>query len=358
MELHHQRLVFGANRPNRRFQSVLHFPWRNILRGIRPDGGARQVCYPRLPRHAATIRASRASNAPGDASSGLMSISLIRRLLDDKLAEAHQNLFKCGHIHGSAPANTLQRLETLAFAPSAAAPTWYSSGGRASARSRYTSTSCPPEPNRITGPNCASTRTAQNEFVPVQPHHRLNRDSKKACRARLLRQRKSGWPEMPRRTESSSVKVQLHAADIGLVRDRFRMDFQHDRESERLGQIHCFFRAPRDLCRNCGNSVERPASLSIRLRSKACGPRRRTRARISSTAPTNRLCRFRLIGEMGVSYKPAHVVAVTPHIVECPGRRVRIGECRNAGGVQNGLASRDYLAAHPACQDWFAVSFA
>ena len=55
-----------------------------------------------------------------------MSISLIQRLLDDQLAEAHQQLFERGQVDRLAAAHALQRCEDAASAPSCAAPAWCS----------------------------------------------------------------------------------------------------------------------------------------------------------------------------------------------------------------------------------------
>src|SRR5208282_3472115 len=79
------------------------------------------------------------------------------------------------------------------------------------------------------GPELRVHAAAQDELVSFRPHHRLNRDSEKACRARLCRNGSlDGLKCLPDRIFVK--KVQLYAADVGLVRDGFRMDLQHYRE--------------------------------------------------------------------------------------------------------------------------------
>ena len=63
----------------------------------------------------------------------------------------------------------------------------------------------------------------------------------------------------------------------------------------------------------------------------------------------------RIIGQHGRFVKPLEVVAVTPHVVECPRGGIRIGKRRDIGAVQNALSRRNFGASHPTGKDRLPV---
>ena len=137
-------------------RAVLGGPGGDVLRRIGADRGPGQLVLGRPPGRAAITRASSASRPSGEASSGLMSISLIQRLLDDQLAEAHQELLERREVDRLAAAHALAAPCRSGSAPSSAGPASCSAAAGPSARSLKTSTSWPPVPKSSTGPNCGS----------------------------------------------------------------------------------------------------------------------------------------------------------------------------------------------------------
>ena len=106
------------------------------------------------------------------------------------------------------------------------------SGGRPSARSLKTSTSWPPEPKSSTGPNCGSIDAADDQLVAVQLTIGCTVTPWK-CSAPLLLASTGFADELERLAHRVGVReVELHAADIGLVRDRVGVELEHHREAD------------------------------------------------------------------------------------------------------------------------------
>ena len=89
--------------------AVLGGPGTDVLGGVGADGRPGQVARRRCSDSCTITRASSASSRSGEASSGLMSISLIHVLLDDELAEADQELLERRQIDRLAAADALER---------------------------------------------------------------------------------------------------------------------------------------------------------------------------------------------------------------------------------------------------------
>ena len=107
MELHHQRLVFRTNGPDRHFASVFQPPLPDVLHWIGPNGGLRQLLGLRR-RSCTTMRASSASNCSGVASRGLMSISLIQGCSSTSWLKRTSNPSSAVRLTGFAAAHSLQ----------------------------------------------------------------------------------------------------------------------------------------------------------------------------------------------------------------------------------------------------------
>ena len=91
--IHHQRLVLGPDRPDGDGRAVLRAVQARRTASDTAGSPAAAVSVVDF-RPCRITRASRATGRSGEASSGLMSISLIQRLLDDQLAEADQELLQ------------------------------------------------------------------------------------------------------------------------------------------------------------------------------------------------------------------------------------------------------------------------
>ena len=183
-------------------------------------GGSRAAAVRRpSPRGRARRRARRARRtARGRASSGLMSISRIQRLLADHLAEADEQLLERVEVHAALAPDALQHLEDarLLHQP----PRQRRVERRQAQRAiLYTSTSLPPCPNRSTGPNCGSATAAEDQLVPVGPAMRCTVTPRKWPSPSALADRgRDGAEGRPHGGRVAEPKP--HATDVGLVGDR------------------------------------------------------------------------------------------------------------------------------------------
>ena len=118
--------------------------------------GVRQLALRRVSGPCSTTRASSASSRSGEASSGLMSISLIHGCSTTSWLKRTRDLFQSAEIDRLAAANALESRDRSCVCSIMRRASVVLSGGSASARSLNTSTSWPPVPNSSTGPNCAS----------------------------------------------------------------------------------------------------------------------------------------------------------------------------------------------------------
>ena len=156
VEAGQQRLVLRPDRPDddRRRRR------RRGPRGCRRAGtaGSRARGRSRVGARSAGCSTTRASSAmirSGDASSGLMSISAIRGCSATSSLKRTRSAASTSRSIGLRPRTPRSAVAIVVCSISRLASVVLS-GGSASARSRKTSTSWPPIPNRRTGPNCGS----------------------------------------------------------------------------------------------------------------------------------------------------------------------------------------------------------
>ena len=102
------------------------------------------------------MRASSATVRSAEASIGLMSISLIHGCSTISWLNRTRMPARLATSIGRRPGTPLNALQIRVCSIIRSASVVLS-GGSASARSQYTSTRWPPDPNSTTGPNCAST---------------------------------------------------------------------------------------------------------------------------------------------------------------------------------------------------------
>ena len=113
MEPHHRRFVFGTDRTDgdRRCRPS----WSRSPRSGSDRGGWRSwgTCSSVTSGPCTTTRASSAIRPSGDASSGLISISLIQRCSATSALKRTIRYFECGKIHRPAAAHAFERLVDL-----------------------------------------------------------------------------------------------------------------------------------------------------------------------------------------------------------------------------------------------------
>ena len=77
---------------------------------------------------------------------------------------------------------------------------------------------------------------ADDEFVTVELDHRLDGDAQEVFLAGAFGD--GGFDGLPGAADGGGVaQVELHAADVGLVGDGFRVELQHDRVADFVGQL-------------------------------------------------------------------------------------------------------------------------
>ncbi len=121
VELHHQRLVLGADRANRDGQTAFACKRGDVLGGIRADGGARQLVrsdFRPVQDHAGVQR-----DQPLGRGEHRINVDLLDpRQLDHQPAEPDQQPLQRAQIDGTATADSLQGSGRSACPPSSAAP--------------------------------------------------------------------------------------------------------------------------------------------------------------------------------------------------------------------------------------------
>src|SRR5215217_6515505 len=154
VEAHHQGLVFGTDRAYRHGRAVAQLFVKDVLLRVRTDRGSWED-FSFVSGSCRTIRASRAIRRSGEARSGLMSSSLIQGCSTTSWLVRTSSLSREPTSTGALPLTppSASKIRVLSIIRLASVVV---SGGRARARSLYTSTSEPPDPKSRTGPNCGS----------------------------------------------------------------------------------------------------------------------------------------------------------------------------------------------------------
>ena len=177
VELHHQRLVLGADGADGDLGAVLERPRSDVLRRVGADRERRQLV---LGARSASCSTTRASSAISRSARGQQRIDvdlLDPALLDDQLAEAHQQLLQRGQVDRLAAAHALERLVRSCVCSIMRRASVVLSGGSASARSLKTSTSWPPDAEQQHRAELRVDAAAEDQFVAVELDHRLHGDA-------------------------------------------------------------------------------------------------------------------------------------------------------------------------------------
>ncbi len=198
---------------------------------------------------------------------------------------------------------------------------------------------------------------ADDQFVAIEFDHRLHAHAEKmpaAAHTRLARRLCPGFDRAVGAPHRIGIgQVQLHAADFGLVRDRPRMQLEHDRIADGGRAFHRFCFAGGDARRHGRDAIGREHLLRLELGQQGAPGL----ARVQDQLPRLRAIRRRFALRLHLRRRfvqAAQVIGVAPHQGENARRRVRIAEGRYVRLIENGLAGDDILAAHPARQHRFA----
>ena len=176
------------------------------------------------------MRASRAITPNSSASSGLMSSSITSADVDDQLRDLDQRqrdiVQRRARVSPGTPgAGCDTRVRDITSRARCML-----SGGSASAVSSTTSTDVPPWPNKITGPNCWSSRTPTISSKRVRPlHHRLDREAVHPGVRHLLRSHAGASPRRPRARPPACCRSSDYPAHVRFVGDIARQDLQSHR---------------------------------------------------------------------------------------------------------------------------------
>ena len=118
MERHEQRFVLGPDGTEDDTSSVRRSPGSDVLAGIGANGEPRQVGFVDILARARS-RARRGRDPLGRGEQRIDIDLLDPRLLDDQLAEPHQELLKRGQVDRRPAADALRARCRSWFAPSA-----------------------------------------------------------------------------------------------------------------------------------------------------------------------------------------------------------------------------------------------
>ena len=190
---------------------------------------------------------------------------------------------------------------------------------------------------------------AEDQLVAVAADHRLDGHSQEMAGSGALAHR--------RLDRSIGVahgfgagEVELNAADVGLVRDRLRVELEYHRIADRLGRRDRGLRIRGDSGCDGRHAVSVEKLLRLRLGQHRPPGAAGCRAdRLGAGAVTV------VLGEGRGLVEAAEVVGQPPHRVEDASGGVGIGEGRDSRLVEDRLARGDVGAAHPARQDGFAL---
>ena len=150
------------------------------------------------------------------------------------------------------------------------------------------------------------------------------------------------------------AQIQLHAADIGFVRDGFRMQFQHDRKTKARGFLHRVIFRERDVRFDRRDAVSGQKFFGFKFRQDRAPGFAHFGNDFFRVLPVNLAAgELRWRGRRFI--KRPQVVAISPHVIKRLRRAVGIFEGRNVRRVENVFARFDLADAHPARDDRLAL---
>ncbi len=193
-----------------------------------------------------------------------MSISLNARVLHNQLAEAHENSFQVLEIDRCPAANALQRFVDVRLLHQALRERGVERRQSQSAVA-VNLHELAARTKKNDGAELWVDAAAQNQLVSLQLHHGLDGDAEERFRPGSFAHR--GFDFGERATDRVfRCEIELHAADVGLVRDGFGMKLQHYRKAHRTRDQRGFPGRARDARFERGNSVELKHLLRFHFR--------------------------------------------------------------------------------------------
>ena len=363
MELHHQRLVFRADRAYGDRHADLGRPCRRILRRVRADGEPGQLVFANLRRMQDDARVERDQPARalcsrlrrrcarGRGGEQRVDVDLLDPgLLDHELAETHQQARQRVEVDRRAAAHALERLvdhRLLHHAPRQRRVE-RGQGERAVAKHLDQLAARAEQQHRA---ELRVDAAADDQFIALDLDHRLHGHAEKvlaAARARFAQRLCPGFDRAPGAPHRVGIgEVQLHAAGFRLMGDGLRVQLEHDGIADRGRACHRFVFAAGDLRRHGRDAVGREDLLRFELGQQAAARLARVQDELPYLRPVRRRLRLRIHQGRGF-VQAAQVVGVAIHQGEGARGRVRIAEGRYVRLVEYRLAGEDVLAAHPA----------
>ena len=347
MELDHQRLVLRADRPDRDGRAVAQLPRGDVLRRIRPDRERREVFVAKLRAVENDARVERHEVAAADVER--VDVDLLDpALLDDEVAEAHEQLVEAREIDRGAATHAVERGEDarLLHHPARKRGVERRQSERAVFEDFDEFSARAEEQHRA---ELRIGGAAQNEFVAVSRDHRLDRHAQEIVRRIPLPDASFDLAERASHG-GCAMHVQLHAADIALVRDRLGENFEHDRSADLRREFDGRFFAPRNLRLDGGNAVGGEQFLGFDLREqRSSGMARGVNNLRGPRAMLRVLSGVRR--ERGRLVKRVERVAVAPHVGKGARGGIRVFVSRNVRAVQDRVALGDLASAHPAREE-------
>src|SRR5665213_2641167 len=333
VKLHHQRLVFGTDRADGHGRFVLQFPRPDVLHRIRADGWLGQFVFRRFGIVQNDARVERIN--PFRRSEQWIDVNFRNpRLFNHELAEAHEQLLQRRDVDCLASAHALERGENpRAFHH---APRERGVQRRQTERAvliNFDELAAGAEQQHWS--KLLVNAASNNQFITFQLDHRLHGDAEKMFLANFFGDGR--FNRLPRLADGGGrAQVQLDAAHVGLVRDGFGMQFQHDGEAEPRGFFHGVTFAQGNVRLHSGNGVGGEQLFGFKFReNRATGFshfgnyfRRLVAVNVTVTVVGRRRRRF---------IKRAQIFAVAPHIIKRLRGAVRVFERRNFYGVENVL---------------------
>ena len=205
------------------------------------------------------------------------------------------------------------------------------------------------------GPELRVDGAAEDDLVPVEADHRLDRDAEEVPGAGLFLDRGPDCGEGLAHRLGVAV-VEANAAVLRLVREGFGVELDGHRKPHRSGQGRGLVRRGRDPGFDRRDSVACEQLLRLELAQDRPSRQARVADQPLDGGALRRAGR-RVVRGGGRLVDAAEVFAVPPHVAEGPGGGVGMGEGGYAGAVQDAFARRDGGAPHPARQDRPSLEF-
>src|ERR1700722_20823245 len=152
------------------------------------------------------------------------------------------------------------------------------------------------------------------------------------------------------------LQIEFYSANIRLVCDGFRKNFQHYGKPEFRCERGCSIFAAGNVRLNRGNAVDGEQLLRLDFcQQQAAGVPRALDNLFDLRAGA--FVKLGIFRERGSFVEPAQVIGLAPHVGESPSGSIRKRESWNTRGIQGGFTRGDAIASHPTGEDRLAIFF-